>query len=143
MSMKASFESIIRNGKYDLAVITDRINYYHAIGDLNDEEREELIGKAQHGANYAEGVELLQKITELDTRVHALESEIALIKANQGSQGTQEGQDAPSPDEYVPGKWYYNGDKVSFEGKVYTCIAPDGVVCVWSPSAYPAYWQEG
>ena len=44
--------------------------------------------------------------------------------------------------EYVVGKWYYNGDKVSFKGKNYECIAPSGVVCTWSPEGYPTYWQE-
>ena len=45
--------------------------------------------------------------------------------------------------DYVPGTWYYRGDKVRFEDVLYTCVAPAGVVCVWSPAEYPAYWQEG
>lgn len=45
--------------------------------------------------------------------------------------------------EYIPGTWYYRGDRVAFEGVMYTCVAPAGVVCVWSPAEYPAYWQEG
>lgn len=44
--------------------------------------------------------------------------------------------------EYVPGKWYYRGDKVSADGINYTCVAPAGVVCVWSPTEYPDYWQK-
>lgn len=44
--------------------------------------------------------------------------------------------------EFVVGKWYYNGDKCSFGGKNYTCTAPTGTVCVWSPTDYPAYWKE-
>ena len=47
-----------------------------------------------------------------------------------------------SYEEYTVGKWYYNGNKVSFDGKNYNCIAPEGVVCVWSPTEYPAYWEE-
>ena len=43
-------------------------------------------------------------------------------------------------DSYTAGKWYYRGDRVRFDQNVYTCIAPDGVVCVWSPLEYPAYW---
>lgn len=27
-------------------------------------------------------------------------------------------------------------------GSVYTCIAPAGVVCTWSPDEYPAYWEK-
>lgn len=44
---------------------------------------------------------------------------------------------------YAPGTWYYRGDRVDFEGVMYTCVAPVGVVCVWSPLEYPTYWQEG
>ena len=46
------------------------------------------------------------------------------------------------PGNYTPGTWYYRGDKVSFQGAVYTCTAPDGVVCVWSPAEYPVYWEK-
>ena len=37
---------------------------------------------------------------------------------------------------------YHNGDKVTYNGAKYTCIAPEGVACVWNPDTYPAYWQE-
>ena len=43
-------------------------------------------------------------------------------------------------DSYTAGKWYNRGDRVFFNGKVYSCVAPDGVVCVWSPAEYPGYW---
>ena len=44
--------------------------------------------------------------------------------------------------EYTAGSWYYRGDKVTFQNEIYTCIAPAGTVCVWSPAEYPAYWQK-
>ena len=44
--------------------------------------------------------------------------------------------------EFVAGKWYYTGDRIAFEGKNYECIAPEGVVCVWSPLEYPVYWVK-
>lgn len=37
---------------------------------------------------------------------------------------------------------YYKGDRVTFEGAKYICIAPEGVAVVWDPVTYPAYWQE-
>lgn len=37
---------------------------------------------------------------------------------------------------------YYKGNKVTFEGAKYICIAPEGVAVVWDPATYPAYWQE-
>ena len=42
---------------------------------------------------------------------------------------------------YVPGRTYYNGDKVLFEGEKYICIAPAGVRCEWNPSQRPNHWQ--
>lgn len=48
----------------------------------------------------------------------------------------------PTPAEYVSGTWYYRGDRVSFNDAVYTCIAPAGVVCTWSPTEYPTYWRK-
>lgn len=47
-----------------------------------------------------------------------------------------------APKTYTPGTWYYRADYVLFDGAVYTCIAPEGVVCVWSPSEYSVYWQK-
>ena len=35
-----------------------------------------------------------------------------------------------------------NVDYVLFDGAIYTCIAPDGTVCVWSPLEYPQYWAK-
>lgn len=43
--------------------------------------------------------------------------------------------------EYVPGRMYYNGDEVVFEGQKYLCVAPKGVQCVWNPSQQPKHWQ--
>lgn len=43
---------------------------------------------------------------------------------------------------YSAGTWYYRGDRISFNDEIYTCIAPDGVVCVWSPADYPQYWSK-
>lgn len=48
---------------------------------------------------------------------------------------------AVTPGEYVPGKWYYKGDRISYNGAVYVCIAPNGVVSTWNPDEYPAYWR--
>jgi hypothetical protein len=49
--------------------------------------------------------------------------------------------DTPTYPPYEVGKWYVNGDVVSFEEKNYKCIAPNGATCVWSPVEFPAYWE--
>lgn len=122
-------KSVIISGIYELSDILKKIDTIWVQGDISDEQRTELIDLAREKANVQNSVDLAKKIEELDKRVNALE---------QGS------SDEPTEEypEYVVGKWYYNGDKISFNGKNYVCIAPEGVVCVWNPDEYPAYWEE-
>lgn len=124
--MKAIFESVINRGGYDLSGLLKKIDSYHIEGKLTDAEKDELYRKARGEA--APNVDVMAKLMELDDRVRKLES-----------------GDAPAQDdypEYVVGKWYYKGDKISYGGKHYVCVAPDGVVCTWNPDEYPAYWEE-
>ena len=128
--MKTIFENVIARGDYDLAGLLKKIDGYHIAGRLSDAERDELYEKARTGANPAESVDVLAKIAELERRVKALE------------EGQDSGTGSTDVPEYEVGKWYYKDDKVMYDGKKYTCTAPDGVVCVWSPAEYPAYWAQ-
>ena len=124
--------SAIETGSYDLSSMLETIAYHQAHGDMTLEEMEELTGKARENAKtqYKEGdiATIILQLHDLDERVKKLE---------------QGGEPAPKEyPEYKAGKWYYNGNGVTFEGKKYDCIAPEGVVCVWSPAEYPTYWQE-
>ena len=83
-----------------------------------------MVQEAQANADFGSSIDIIAKIEELDARVRALEG---------GGGETAE---------YMPGTWYYSGDKVSFEGKIYVCTAPGGQVCTWSPAEYPDYWEE-
>ena len=66
-----------------------------------------------------------------------------LALENAKNETETEPEDTPNSvyEEYVAGKWYYNGATVRFEDSSYVCTAPEGQVCVWSPTEYPAYWQ--
>ena len=127
--MKKLFENVIARGGYDLGVMLKRIDSSHVEGKLTDAERDELYEKARAGADAQASVDVLKKLEELEARVRALE------------EGGGSGSSADEPEAYVPGKWYYAGDRVTFEGKRYVCSAPKGVVCVWSPGMFPAYWE--
>ena len=131
--MKKLFENVIARGGYDLGVMLKRIDSYHIEGKLTDAEKDELYEKARAGADAQASVDVLAKLEELEARVRALEEG--------GGSGGSSGSGADEPEAYVPGKWYYAGDRVSFEGKRYVCSAPQGVVCVWSPGMFPAYWK--
>lgn len=126
--MRSIFESVIARGGYDLGGLLKKIDAYHIEGKLTDAEKEELYRKARGEANASYEVDVMAKLVELEERVRKLE------------QGETE---APAEDypEYVVGKWYYVGDKISFGGKNYICSAPVGVVCTWNPDEYPDYWS--
>lgn len=126
-------KGVLNRKEFELADITKKINALWVKGNITDAQKEELLTMAQSNANVGDSVDLLAKVTELENRVLLLEQALA---SNDSETDTEE-----TYDEFVVGKWYYNGDKVAFEGKNYVCIAPSGVVCVWSPSTYPAYWE--
>lgn len=134
--MYAIVKACIQAGGYDLSALLVKIDTLWVQGSLTDDQRTQLRSLAQGGATLGGSVDVLAKLEEHDRRLKALEN------AQQGEDGTTAAED------YVPGKWYYNGDTVLWEGTVYTCTAPadDGngnrVVCTWSPADYPAYWQE-
>ena len=131
--MKTIFENVINRGMFDLKGLLKKIDTFNIEGKLTDEDRDELYTKAREAANVANSVDVIAKVAELEQRVLALE--------NAGADNdTATGE--TTAEEYVVGKWYYNGDKVMFEGTEYTCIAPEGVVCTWSPAEYPAYWDK-
>lgn len=121
-------KNVITRGDYDLSAMSQKITALWVEGKITDAEHNELLNLARSGAKATNSVDFMLKLEDLEKRVRLLE---------ENKSDTTE--DYP---EYQSGKWYYNGDKCSFEGANYTCIAPDGVVCVWSPSAYPSYWEK-
>lgn len=129
--MKAIFIEAMRN-TFDLSTMLQRINTYHVLGALTDADRNELEALARQKADPFGGLNVAAKLQELEERIRVLEQQKA---EDSGS------DDAASVAEYVAGKWYYKGDKVLHNGAVYVCVAPEGTVCVWSPTEYPAYWE--
>lgn len=117
-------KNVIKEGRYNLTELLVKIDTLWVQGSLTDEQKTELAQEAQANADFGSSIDIIAKIEELDARVRALEGAGGEIA------------------EYTPGTWYYSGDKVSFGGKNYVCIAPGGQVCTWSPAEYPAYWQE-
>jgi hypothetical protein len=128
------FKNVIENRNFELKGIIKKIDTLWAQSSITDDERAELISLAQSKANVQQSIDVMQKLEELDKRMKVVEEMLA-------------NNDTDSDDtevvyaDYEVGKWYYNGDIVRFEDVLYKCVAPDGVVCVWSPSDYPTYWE--
>lgn len=119
------------NELFDLSTMLGRIDYHHIRGNLTDAEREELVAIAREKANPFGGLDVAAKLLELDERIKALE------EGNAESGGATD----KTIKEYIPGKWYFAGNKILWNGSVYQCIAPVGKVCTWSPDEYPVYWE--
>ena len=139
-------KTVIETGEFELTDILKKIDIHWISGKITDEERTKLIQFAQGKANPQNSVnnlQVLKKLAELEKRIKAVEDKQNASENTdeEGAEDTGEETPVETYPEYVAGKWYYNGDKCSEDGKNYTCIAPEGQVCVWKPSEYPAYWE--
>lgn len=136
--MYSVVKSVIESRNYELADMLTKIDTLWVQGSITEEERAELIDLARQNAEVQQSIDILAKLEELDKRVRANEEAIRMLTETESEGGESEEVTYP---EYVAGTWYRNGDIVLFEGKDYMCIAPEGQVCTWSPSEYPAYWE--
>ncbi len=137
---------VIEAGGYELADLLRRIDVLYVNGRLTDEERESLVESARENADptaaYAPVEERLEALEAWRTEV---EARLAAIEEG----GAEPGEPEEPADEYPPyvqptgaHDAYYAGDRCSWGGGKYTCIAPDGVACVWDPGTYPAFWRK-
>jgi len=125
----------IAHSKYDLPQVLDRIKALYGRMEIDDTQREELETMAREKASFTGSMDTADKLLEMEMRLRAIEEKLF---AQDGTEGGEEAEIFPA---WQEGKWYYAGDKCSYNGKNYICIAPAGVTCVWSPEAYPAYWE--
>ncbi len=123
-------KNVINRKAYSLTEMLTKIDTLWSENKITDAERDELISLARDNATSEHSVDVVAKLVELEQRIKALE------------EGETDTPTAETIKEYVDGKWYYKGDKVLFNGKVYECTAPGGAVCTWSPAKYPAYWKQ-
>lgn len=138
--MRAAFESVISRGGYDLDRLLRRIDEYHVEGKLSDDDRAELITLARGQA--VPGVDASAEVQLLWAALRELTGRVAVLEGNVTEEG---GADIGNAAEYKQPTGahdaYYTDDIVTYRGKVYTCITPAGVACVWSPDALPEYWE--
>ena len=130
--MQKIIERVIETKNFELSDMLKKIDTLWVQGSIDDTVRKSLSDKARDNANLQSSIDVFAKLVDLEKRIEALELKNTDI--------TEE--DTQTYEEYVTGKWYYNGNKISFGGKNYVCIAPDGATCVWNPVEYPAYWEE-
>ena len=125
--------NVIQTGSFALEAMLEKIDTLWVQGTLSDGQRQALIHQARSCAR-AENTyaPIHAQLAALAERVAALET----AGKGDGEQWPAFKQPTGAHDAY------HNGDQVTFQGKRYTCVAPEGVAVVWSPEVYPSYWQE-
>lgn len=134
---------VIQAGGYNLADLLHRIDVIYVSGKLTDEQREQLYTLARTDANPQDSLApVLDRLDILEAWRKDVDAKLAELEGGE-PEPPEPGEEWP---EYVAPTGahdaYYNGDKVTFQGEHYTCIAPVGTACVWDPATYPAYWNK-
>lgn len=151
-------KAVILEGRYELSDLLKKIDTLWVQGSLTEEEKTELVQLAREEAtpeNSFAGIQkqmdtLYANVAEIAKQVGENTLTIASIKEKFEEQGTVVPDPEPEPGEEYPEyvqptgahDAYHNGDKVTYQGKKYHCIAPEDVAVVWPPDVYPAYWEE-
>lgn len=132
--------SVINTGIFELSDILVKIDTLWLKGDVDDDQRAALIDAAREKADPSSSYAPLQEqVNKLADDLAALASRVTALEGG----GEEPAEEYPA---YVQPTGahdaYHKGNKVTFNGKRYTCVAPDGVAVVWDPDTYPDYWQE-
>lgn len=141
-------KSVIESKRYELAEMLTKIDTFWVQGSITEEERNELVALARKNAlpeNSYAGLQermdaMYKELNALKERIMALESEGA------EEQPVEPEEDIPDEyPEYIAPTGahdaYYAGDKVTYNGVKYICVAPEGAAVVWNPDVMPSYWQ--
>lgn len=139
--MHDTIKDVINSGRYELNDMLHKIDTLWVQGDLDDDQRDELVELARENATPEQTYAPIQEqIDQAFAQISALDTRIKALEAG-GSEPT-----GPEPEDEWP-EWvqptgahnaYSNGDKITYNGKHYISTM-DGNV--WSPDAYPAGWQ--
>lgn len=138
--MYDTIKDVIDSGRYELNDMLHKIDTLWVQGDLDDDQRDELVELARENATPEQTYAPIQEqIDQAFTQIKALSARVEKLEAGEVQEPT------PEPDEWP--EWvqptgahnaYSNGDKITYNGKHYISTM-DGNV--WSPDAYPAGWQ--
>lgn len=136
--MLATFQTIINAGGYDLADITQRIKTIYAMGELTEDEMNQLLESARSNAKLENSLpDPLTRLYNAEKRIGELESNIATLTGATTIPETDEWPDYIRPTS--ADKLYQAGTKMTFtDGKHYICNSDD---VANGPDVVPDKWM--
>ena len=147
--MKEIFLNVINNGDYELRDMLSKIAERHINNDLTDDEKVELEELARQNAKQDKGFSAPElRLEEAFKRIQELEDRVKVLENNNSTETDEpvEDEEQEVVDEYPEYKQptgahnaYRVGDKITFNGKKYTCIMD---YTAYDPVAYPYAWKE-
>ena len=139
--MFTTFQTIIIAGGYDLADLTERIKTMYAMGELTEDEMEQLIEQAQTNAKPDDSyAPLADRVKNIETWQREVEERLSKLETGSSTDPEEPADEWPEYKQPTGAHdAYHVGDKITYNSKHYTCLM-DG--CVWTPDAYPQGWRE-
>ena len=121
--------------KLDVKDMLTKIDTAWYQGQISYDERNELTAIARENATPDMGY------ANIENRITRVEDRIAALEAKETSGGdTTEYPEWKQPTGAHDA--YKAGDKITYDGKRYTCVAQEGVAVTYPPDVFPGFWEE-
>ena len=128
-------KSVIDSKDYKLEDMLYKINKMYLEGKITEQEKGELDNMARSNAIAENSYDIQRQLDSIFARLEALENKDTLTEDE-----TEIAEEYPEYAQPTGAHDSYKvGDKVTYNGKKYTCIMDN---CVWSPETYPQGWEE-
>lgn len=126
--------------RFELNDILKKIDILWVQSDITEYQKTELINLAREKANPEDSyAPLKEQIEFVFTELNTLKERVTKLENSELQPEVEEYPEYKQPTGAHDA--YHKDDKVTFNGEKYICIASEGVVVVWDPVTYPAYWK--
>lgn len=143
-------KNVIESGRYELIDIQKKIDTVWIQGDLDEDEKNTLIELARTNATPDMGyMKLEERVQNLEAAIADASRMIFILQEQVERLGAEPLEPEPEPSEEYPEykqpsgshDAYYTGDKITYNGQKYVCIAPEGYGVTYAPDVLPNMWQ--
>lgn len=138
--MHDTIKDVINSGRYELNDMLHKIDTLWVQGDLDDDQRDELVELARENATPEQTYAPIQEqIDQAFAQIKALGDRVAALEAGKTPEPSPEPEEWPAWVQPTGAHDCYNtGDIVNYNGTLYKSVI-DGNV--WAPDAYPQGWE--